>query len=61
MIAYLQRLFFHEVPLWQLPAAFLAVHLSLYLYLTFFRGSLLAVLSLLFLLALGFRLVMPPS
>lgn len=61
MITYLQRLFSHEVPLWHLPATFLAVHLVLYLYLTFFRGSLLAILSLSTLLALGFRLVMPLS
>jgi hypothetical protein len=61
MITYIQRLFSHEVPLWHLPATFLAVHLYLYLYLNFFRGSFLAILSLLFLLVLGFRLVKPLS
>jgi hypothetical protein len=61
MSPYLARLFSHEVPLWHLPATFLAVHLVLYLYLTIFRGSFLAILSLLSLLALAFRLVKPLS
>jgi hypothetical protein len=61
MSPYLARLFSHEVPLWHLPATFLAVHLVLYLYLTIFRGSFLAILSLICLLALGFRLAKPLS
>ena len=58
-MSYLYNLFTHNVPIWHLPVALVLVHLVLYAYLTIFRGSFLAMLSLLILLVIGFRLVFP--
>lgn len=57
--SYLLKLFTHDVPLWHLPVAFTLVHLCLYAYLCIFRGSLLTVLSLVSLMVIGFRMLVP--
>ena len=59
MTSFIQRLFTHDVPKWQLALSLVTVHLFIYLYLTVFRCSLLAPITLAFLLLLGYRLIVP--
>ena len=45
--------------MWHLPAAFVAVHALLYIFMNFFRGSILATGSFVLLCMIGFRMIIP--
>ena len=60
-MSYLRKLFDHEVPIWHVPLALVFVHFLIYLYLYWFRQSIISMAAFAFIPYLLYKLVRPTS
>jgi hypothetical protein len=61
MSNYTLRLFLHQVPIWHLPLAFIMVHVMIYLYISWFRQSVLSMLAFALIPYFLYKLVRPSA
>lgn len=60
-MSYLRNLFDHQVPIWHVPLAFIGVHVLIYLYLYWFRQSLISMFAFALIPYFLYKLVFPTS
>ena len=61
MANYLRNLFLHQVPLWHLPLVFILLHSLIYLYFSWFRQSLLAMIAFALIPYFLYKLIRPTN
>ena len=61
MSSYLQKLFLHQVPLWHIPLALIFVHFFIYLYYSWFRQSIIAMVAFTLIPYFLYKLIRPSN